>query len=100
MPGLTWDVVDQANREEASGHMEVDKATAIALVRETVATAATVVRGLTDEQLTGWPPMTCTGERRSPSSSSWSTTRSPIPISTWRASGPRWGRARRRAASR
>ena len=51
MPGLTWDAVDQANSEEASSHTEVDKATAIALVRENAATAATVVRGLTDEQL-------------------------------------------------
>ncbi len=51
MPGLTGDAVDQANREEASSHTEVDKATAIALVRENVATAAAVVRGLTDEQL-------------------------------------------------
>ena len=51
MPGLTWDVVNQGNREEASGHAEVDKATAIALVGENVVTAATVVRGLTDEQL-------------------------------------------------
>ena len=51
MPGLTWDVVNQGNREEASSHTEVDKAAAIALVRENVATAATVVRRLTDEQL-------------------------------------------------
>ena len=51
MPGLTWDVVNKGNREEASRHAEVDKATAIALVRENAATAATVVRGLTDEQL-------------------------------------------------
>ena len=51
MPDLTWDVVNQGNREEASRHTEVDKATAIALVRENAATAATVVRGLTDEQL-------------------------------------------------
>jgi hypothetical protein len=51
MPDLTWDVVNQGNREEASSHAEVDKATAIALVRENVTTAATMVRGLTDEQL-------------------------------------------------
>ena len=51
MPGLTWDVVNQANREEASHHAGVDKAAAIALVRENVTTAATMVRGLTDEQL-------------------------------------------------
>ena len=51
MPGLTWDVVNQGNREEASTHTEVDKATAIALVRKNVATAAAVVRGLSNEQL-------------------------------------------------
>jgi hypothetical protein len=32
MPGLTWAVVNQGNREEASSHTEVDKATALALV--------------------------------------------------------------------
>ena len=51
MSGLTWDVVNQANREEASHHVGVDKAAAIALVRKNVATAATMVRGLSDEQL-------------------------------------------------
>ncbi|MCC2627345.1 MAG: hypothetical protein K0S14_995 [Thermomicrobiales bacterium] len=51
MPGLTWDIVNQGNREEASSHTEVDKATALALVQENVATAAAVVRGLTDEHL-------------------------------------------------
>ena len=51
MPGLTWDVVNQGNREEASRHAEVDKDTAVALVRENAAAAATAVRGLTDEQL-------------------------------------------------
>ena len=51
MPGLTWEAVDQGNREETSRHTEVDKATVIALVRENVATAAAVVRGLSDEQL-------------------------------------------------
>jgi hypothetical protein len=51
MAGLTWDAVNQGNQEEASSHAEVDHATAIALVRENVATAARVVRGLTDEQL-------------------------------------------------
>jgi hypothetical protein len=51
IPGLTWEAVDQGNREEASRHSEVDKATAIALVRENAAKAATVVRGLTDEQM-------------------------------------------------
>ena len=51
MPGLTWDVVNQGNREEASSHTEVDKAKAIALVQENAATAATVICGLSDEQL-------------------------------------------------
>ena len=51
MPDLTWDVVNQGNRDEASSHTEVDKAAAIALVQENVATAAAVVRGLSDEQL-------------------------------------------------
>ena len=51
MPDLTWDVVNQGNRDEASHHAGVDQAAAIALVRENVATAATVVRGLSDEQL-------------------------------------------------
>ncbi len=51
MPGLTWDVVNQGNQEEASRHTEVDQAAALALVRQNVATAARVVRGLTDEQL-------------------------------------------------
>jgi hypothetical protein len=51
MPGLTWDVVNQGNREEASHHAGVDKAAAIALIRDNVATAAAVVRGLSDEQL-------------------------------------------------
>ena len=51
MPDLTWDVVNQGNYEEASSHTGVDKAAAIALVRENVATAVVVVRGLTDEQL-------------------------------------------------
>jgi hypothetical protein len=51
MPDLTWDIVNQGNREEASHHAGVDQAAAIALVRENVGTAATVVRGLTDEQL-------------------------------------------------
>src|ERR671917_55631 len=40
MPGLTWDVVKQYNREEANHHARVDKAAAIALVRENVATAS------------------------------------------------------------
>ena len=51
MPRLTWDVVNQSNREQASSHTDVDKATAIALIRENVATAAAVVRGLSDDQL-------------------------------------------------
>ena len=51
MPGLTWDIVDQGNREEASSHAEVDKAATIALVRTNVAAAATVIRGLSDDQL-------------------------------------------------
>src|SRR4051812_13542274 len=51
MPGLTWDVVKQYNLEEANYNAGVDKAAAIALVRQNVATAATMVRGLTDEQL-------------------------------------------------
>ena len=51
MPDLTWDVVNQGNREEASSHTEVDKATALALVQENVATAAGLVRGLSDAQL-------------------------------------------------
>jgi hypothetical protein len=51
MPGLTGEAVDQANREEASSHTGVDKATAIALIRKNVATAAAVVRGLSDEEL-------------------------------------------------
>ena len=49
--GLTWEVVNQGNREEASSHAEVDKATALALVRKNVATAVATVRGLSDEQL-------------------------------------------------
>ncbi len=51
MSTRAWDVVNQGNQEEASSHTEVDKATALALVRENVAAAARVVRGLTDEQL-------------------------------------------------
>ena len=51
MPDLTWDVVNQGNREEANHNAGVDQAAAIALVRKNVATAAAVVRGLTDEQL-------------------------------------------------
>src|SRR5918998_2906587 len=34
MPGLTWDAVNQYNREEASQHAGVDKAAAIALIRK------------------------------------------------------------------
>jgi hypothetical protein len=51
MPGLTWDVVNEGNREEASSNAEVNQAATIALVRKNVATAAAVVRGLSDEQL-------------------------------------------------
>ncbi|MDQ3044151.1 MAG: DinB family protein [Chloroflexota bacterium] len=51
IPELTWDEVDQGNSAEASSHDAVDKATAIALVRANVATAATVVRGLSDAEL-------------------------------------------------
>ena len=49
--GLTWAVVDQANREEANSNAEIDKAAAIALVRENAGVAAEAVRGLTDAQL-------------------------------------------------
>ncbi|MBA2754556.1 MAG: DinB family protein [Chloroflexia bacterium] len=51
VPGLTWEAVNQGNQDEAESHEQVDKASALAQVRENVATAATVVRGLTDEQL-------------------------------------------------
>jgi hypothetical protein len=49
--GLSWDIVNQGNREEASNHTEVDKASAIALIRKNVATAAAAVRCLSDEEL-------------------------------------------------
>ncbi len=51
MPDLNWEAVHGINLEHAGQHAEADKATAIALVRENVRTAAAAVRQLTDEQL-------------------------------------------------
>ena len=51
IPDLTWDEVTQGNSEEASNNEDVDKAMAIAHVRETVATAAAAVRRLSDAEL-------------------------------------------------
>lgn len=51
MPELTTEAVDQGNAGEASAHAAVDKGAAIALVRDTVAVAAAMVRELTEAEL-------------------------------------------------
>ena len=52
LPGdVNWDAIDAMNAQHASDHADIDKATAIALVRQNSAVAAAAVRTLTDEQL-------------------------------------------------
>jgi hypothetical protein len=51
LPGLTWTAVDGMNAEHAVANADVDKETAIALVRSNVAAAANAVRNLTDNEL-------------------------------------------------
>lgn len=51
IPGLTWAVVDQGNAAHAAAFADIDKATAIDLVRTNVALAADAVRGLSDADL-------------------------------------------------
>ncbi len=51
VPGLSWAAVDAMNAEHAAANADVDKETAIALVRSNVAIAAEAVRNLTDDEL-------------------------------------------------
>jgi DinB superfamily len=51
MPHFTMDMLDEANAKHAKDFANVSKADTIALHKKGVAAAATVVRGLSDEQL-------------------------------------------------
>ena len=51
MLDLKWEAVHGINRDHATGNVDVDKATAISLVRQNVGVAAEAVRALSDEQL-------------------------------------------------
>ena len=65
MPNFTMDMLHAANAKHAQEHANCTKADTIALHKKGVATAAAVVRGLSDDQLAksgtvlaGNPPMT------------------------------------------
>ncbi len=49
--GVTWDAVHQMNAGHARDHADVDKTTALALLRGSSQSAAAAVRALTDAQL-------------------------------------------------
>ncbi len=51
LSGLTWEMVDKGNAQHAGEHAHCTKEEALNLVRRNSASAAEVVRGLSDEQL-------------------------------------------------
>jgi hypothetical protein len=62
---FTMAMLDEMNAQHAKEHANCTKAETLALLQQGTATAAAVVRGLSDEQLTtsgtistDWPPMT------------------------------------------
>ena len=64
LPPMTMDMIHEMNAEHAKQHATCTKGETVALLRTNAATAATAVRGLSDEQLDrsapllGGPPMT------------------------------------------
>jgi uncharacterized protein (TIGR03083 family) len=57
VPPMTWDMINAVNAQHARENAQATKAETLALLRQAGADAATLVRGLSDEQLARSAPL-------------------------------------------